>query len=223
MLARWCVDNATGLAKWDPVLPEGCFNRMADNWRPLFAIAERAGGDWPRRAAEAFAKLTGNDDPDAQGFGAMLLADIRYVFMETGVTRIFSTALVAALRGMTDRPWPEAHKGGPITEVWLARRLRSFDIRPETLRIDGDRLKGYTLGAFQDKFERFLAAPGILTRDTVTTLDSIGGNPSFQPVTPPEPVTGEKPHETPANINLSRCHGSKPPVVIENEKDKVYV
>jgi hypothetical protein len=56
-------------------LPPSAFNRIADNWRPLFAVAEVAGGDWPRRAAEAFAKLTAKEDTDAQGIGTMLLTD----------------------------------------------------------------------------------------------------------------------------------------------------
>jgi hypothetical protein len=39
-------------------MPPGAYNRVADNWRPLFAIAHVAGGDWPRRALEAFNHLT---------------------------------------------------------------------------------------------------------------------------------------------------------------------
>jgi hypothetical protein len=76
-LARFVADNAARLEACDPVLPAGAFNRLADNWRPLFAVAEIAGGDWPQRAADAFAKLNGQDDADAQGIGTMLLADIR--------------------------------------------------------------------------------------------------------------------------------------------------
>jgi hypothetical protein len=33
------------------------FNRLADKWRPLFAIAEIAGGGWRERRAEALSKL----------------------------------------------------------------------------------------------------------------------------------------------------------------------
>jgi len=33
------------------------FNRLADKWRPLFAIAEIAGGGWRERCAEALSKL----------------------------------------------------------------------------------------------------------------------------------------------------------------------
>ncbi len=86
-LARWCADNAARLESCDPVLPSGAFNRLADNWRPLFAIAEIAGGDWPQRAAAAFAKLNSQDDADAQGSGVMLLADIRQVFKRKSAWR----------------------------------------------------------------------------------------------------------------------------------------
>ena len=54
-LARFIADNIVALESSDPKLPNGVFNRLADNWRPLFAIAEIAGGDWPERCAAAFA------------------------------------------------------------------------------------------------------------------------------------------------------------------------
>src|SRR5262249_13380565 len=38
-LARWTADNFSRLETADPELPETAFNRLADNWRPLFAIA----------------------------------------------------------------------------------------------------------------------------------------------------------------------------------------
>jgi hypothetical protein len=41
-----------------PSLPSGAFNRLADNWRPLLAVAQVAGGDWPARALDAFAAGT---------------------------------------------------------------------------------------------------------------------------------------------------------------------
>jgi hypothetical protein len=57
-LARWAKDNFAALAACDPPLPPGVFNRLADNWRPLFAIAQVAGGDWPQRAIAAFNHLS---------------------------------------------------------------------------------------------------------------------------------------------------------------------
>src|SRR5262249_24451295 len=45
--ARWCRDYADQIGETDPAMPWGVFNREADNWRPLLAIAAVAGGDWP--------------------------------------------------------------------------------------------------------------------------------------------------------------------------------
>jgi putative DNA primase/helicase len=64
-LARWCADNRGRIQEIDPALPNGVFNRLADNWRPLFAIAEVAGEDWPNRCAEAFVKLSSQNDTDS--------------------------------------------------------------------------------------------------------------------------------------------------------------
>ena len=157
-LARFVADNAARLTACDPVLPSGAFNRLADNWRPLFAIAEIAGGDWPQRAADAFAKLNSQNDTDAQGLGVMLLADIRQAFDENHTEKMFSKRLVETLCAMSDRQWPEAHRGKPITETWLAHRLRSFGISSRTLRIGDSRAKGYELADFTETFERYLSA-----------------------------------------------------------------
>src|SRR5216110_3542449 len=39
-------------------MPPTAHNRVADNWRPLFAIAHTVGGDWPALALEAYQHLT---------------------------------------------------------------------------------------------------------------------------------------------------------------------
>ncbi len=49
--ARWAADNANQIAAADPELPSGLHSRAADNWRPLIAIADAAGGEWPKRVA----------------------------------------------------------------------------------------------------------------------------------------------------------------------------
>ena len=209
-LARFCADNKARLEACEPPLPSGAFNRLADNWRPLFAIAEIAGGDWPQRAAAAFSKLTAKTDADAQGMGAMLLADIQQVFNETSAERTFSKSLVEALCAMTDRPWPEAHKGKPISETWLARRLHTFGVASKTLRIADGRGKGYEATDFADAFERYLPATGESKRDTVTTPENIDDSQFSKRDNEGECHASET-HEAPANIGLSRCHASKPP------------
>ena len=52
--ARWAADNTDTLRAADPDVGE-LFNRVADNWRPLLAIADAAGGEWPSLARQAAA------------------------------------------------------------------------------------------------------------------------------------------------------------------------
>src|SRR5262249_58079582 len=51
--ARWAHDHGEAVAAADPAMPPGIVNREADNWRPLVAIADVAGGKWPQRARKA--------------------------------------------------------------------------------------------------------------------------------------------------------------------------
>lgn len=173
-LARWTANNAARLDTSDPVLPDGAFNRLADNWRPLFAIAEVAGGDWPERARRAFEMLVLKDDADAQGIGTMLLGDIKTVFEQCGTDKIFSKSLVESLIAMSERPWGEIRKGKAITENWLAHRLRSFEVTSKTIRIGPDVAKGYHLTDFDDAFARFLSDTPLSKRYSVTTLENNG-------------------------------------------------
>src|SRR5437667_1257033 len=58
-LARWARDNFNALAACDPPLPPSAFNRLADNWPPLFAVAQIVRRQRPQRAPPPFPKLTG--------------------------------------------------------------------------------------------------------------------------------------------------------------------
>jgi len=154
-LARWTADNAERLEGADPKLPEGVFNRLADNWRPLFTIAEIAGEGWSERATSAFIKLSAKPDLDAEGLGAMLLADIRDIFARTDRDPMPSADLAGALAEMEDRPWPEFSHGKPITKQKLSRMLKKFQIVSATKR-DGDAtFKGYDRSSFDDAFDRY--------------------------------------------------------------------
>jgi Protein of unknown function (DUF3631)/BT4734-like, N-terminal domain len=153
-LARFVADKTTQLEAVDPVLPNGVFNRLADNWRPLFAVAEVVGGNWPQRCADAFTKLSSaTSKAETDGLREMLLADIQGLFK---TDRMFSRELIERLSGMTERPWPEVCRGKPITERWLARNLGVFGIHPKQLRIGEDNGRGYELADLAEAFERYL-------------------------------------------------------------------
>ena len=166
-LARLCTDNRERIQKVDPALPDGVFNRLADNWRPLFGIADVAGEDWPKRCADSFASQSSHYDADTESLRVNLLADMRQIFTSK---RMFSKDVIDALKEMTERPWPEVCRGKPITERWLARSLAAFGIHSKTLRIGEERAKGYELEDFSNVFERYLRSEHQVEfgRDSVT-------------------------------------------------------
>ena len=165
-LARWTTDNRERIASCNPKLPEHLFNRIADNWRPLFAIAEVAGGDWPKRCADALVNLTTGED-ERENLRVMLLADIQQILAgalppppdgekPSPIERIFSRDLVEQLAELKERPWPEICRGKPITAQWLARNLAAFGIHSGNIRIGEEQAKGYERVQFDDVFARYV-------------------------------------------------------------------
>jgi hypothetical protein len=155
--ARWVKDNLLRIANADPKIPEAIYNRQADNWGPLLAIAEVIGGDIPkltRRAALAACGVV--EDPSHQ---EMLLADIREVFKDRD--ELSSADLVADLVAMADRPWPECNHGKALTQNLLARWLKPYGIRSKDVGSKHARVKGYARESFEDVFNRYL--PGLAT------------------------------------------------------------
>jgi putative DNA primase/helicase len=126
-----------------------------DNWTPLAAIAEIAGGEWLSRCADAYQKLTPQDEGEA--VGAMLLEDIQKVFQERGVDRIWCCDLVDALNEMEERPWPEWKHGRPMTTRSLAKQLKAYQIKSEQIKDGFKNRNGFRLDQFTDAFDRYLA------------------------------------------------------------------
>ena len=182
---RWVRDNLEVLRRSDPEVPEGFANRLADNWRPLFAIADLAGGEWPRRAREAATMLSGAQTDES--FGVMLLEDLKSLFTEQKVDRLSSAAIVEALGEMDDRPWPEYSRGKPITKHALAKILTRFRVHPASVRIGSKTLKGYLLQDLEESFLRFSLQPRF---QAVTTEQAApdAGSVRFQSGTEEEPV-----------------------------------
>jgi putative DNA primase/helicase len=178
-LARWAADNHEKIKNADPALPTTAHNRAADNWRPIFAIAEVVGADWPQRAVEAFTLLQNVDDA-AQGLGTRLLGDIRDYFQLTRKQRAFSKDLVNYLVGMEEGPWSEIRKGKPITPTWLAGQLKPFKVFPSNIRIGETQGKGYALEDFADVFERFLPED-LQNRPTVPSPENRGNDSADEP------------------------------------------
>jgi hypothetical protein len=142
----------------NPPLPEQLRNRVADNWRPLIAIADACGPFWAKAAREAAVALSKHQDEDS---AVLLLSDIRDIFDGHPTTdRLTSKLIVDELNDLPDAPWVEWR--GPrddqtprrLSQGQLARILAIFSIRPRTIwpprRGTNDRsAKGY----FRHQFE----------------------------------------------------------------------
>lgn len=155
--ARWVADNSDRLCDANPALPANMFNRTADNWRPLFAIAVAAGGSWPERLGKA-ASVLARDDTDAEGCGVQLLADIKAIFDKREVDKLSSADLCDTLAADATGPWTDCNRGKPIGQAQLARLLKLFEIIPGTVRIGAETPKGYKRAAFADAWSRYLPA-----------------------------------------------------------------
>lgn len=150
--ARWTSDHADELREADPKMP-GLDGRIEDNWRPLIAIADLAGGTWPATARRIAAKGSIRNEETA---AIVLLGDLRAMFADRGVDRLTSKEIVNRLSQMEDREWPEWKQGKPLTQTQLARLLKPFGIGVTTVRGELERGKGYNLSAFQDTFRSYL-------------------------------------------------------------------
>jgi putative DNA primase/helicase len=173
--ARWAKDHRRALGAVEPEAPETLNDRTADNWRPLFAIADLAGDGWFERAREAALALAGADAGDDDAVGVKLLRDVRDLFdqrreaaQQTGVRprnvdRMSSVQLVETLGALAERPWSEFRRGKAITQAQLAKLLKGFGIASKSIRVDvsgGERVvRGYEREQFEEAFTRYLAEP----------------------------------------------------------------
>lgn len=172
-ITRWVADNRAALAAIVPEVPDLGSDRAEDNWEPLLAVADVAGGAWPERARRAAARLSrGLQDDESPR--VLLLADLRKLFEEQHVDRLPSETIVQALGRLEHRPWPEWKNGKPMSTSQLARELKPFGIRPRSIRLpSGVTPKGYSLSDFRDAFLRYL--PQAATAATSPQKKDLGG------------------------------------------------
>jgi putative DNA primase/helicase len=136
MAARWVADHEVSLSAADPEAPGTLHDRAVDNWRPLFAIADLAGGEWPTLARQVAVRLSGGEAEQDASVRVQLLVDVKVIFDADDRDQLPSVFICGQLADMEDRPWPEWRQGKPITARQLARQLEAFSIRPGTIRTE---------------------------------------------------------------------------------------
>jgi putative DNA primase/helicase len=159
-LARWALDWGAEIGRYRPTVPAELNDRAADNWTPLLAIADLAGGDWPTLARQAALELSGPGTEEEQDYKVELLREIERAFEEAGAAtdRLTTAQLVEALVGMEESPWATFNSGKPIDARRLARLLKPFGIHSIDIRVEGAKssLKGYKRESFSDAWSRYI-------------------------------------------------------------------
>jgi hypothetical protein len=155
----WASHNLKRLRDARPTAPSELGHRQREVCRPLLAVVDLVGGDWPDKLRGALvtlfaaqAALPTNDIKEA------LLRDIKEVFGNR--ERITSADLATGLAAVDSSPWAAWGKSGKaITPTAAARLLRDYKIFPRLIRIDEVVVRGYEREWFEPIWERYLRIP----------------------------------------------------------------
>lgn len=179
-LVRYAADNLESLRHARPVLPDEINDRAADNWEILLAIANLAGSNWPDKARKAALKISGEVEP-VQTVGIELLSDIKEIFNERGVDKLFTADLIEALCSDEEKSWATYNRGKPLSPRQLGKRLSEYGIASADIRIGYTNKKGYQASHFADAFARYLQSPHLSATPRQVNDDGgfsvAGGNP----------------------------------------------
>jgi hypothetical protein len=157
-LTRWTADHLAVLRSQVVALPEALNDRQADNWEPLLAIADLAGGDWPARARAAALALSGQgEDQDHEEVAVAALRDVGALLTTAPGQRLASADVIGRLTADPTGRWAEYRAGRPITPRQLARLLERFKVKPRVIRLpNGTTPRGYHLTDLADPLSRYV-------------------------------------------------------------------
>jgi hypothetical protein len=150
--ARWAKDNEAAFASADPEMPYEIYNRVGDNWRPLLAIADLVGGEWPDRLRRIAVNIALLEEGENLSDGEQLLKAIHEVF--ESVEWLTPRALVRELNKL------EYY----ITEKMLADKLARYRIKSKQQRWPDCNMevqRRYLASDFADAFSRYLHVPDV--------------------------------------------------------------
>ena len=157
-LLRWAMDNMAALDNADPKMPEGFFSRLKENYHLLFAIADLAGGDWPKKARAAAIKLS--RERNEPSLGKRLLAILFDLSVKHRTTLFTSKQLEQLVPAESDE-LANYQNGRPINKYQIAALLRPYcNIRPKDIHPRGGKTsdRGYntTWPEFTRAFKHYL-------------------------------------------------------------------
>jgi hypothetical protein len=149
-------------------------DREREVWLPLFKIAYLAGEEWIKKVEVALANYQKEKSEDSPPRERELLGDVWKIFQKADKERIKSSHVVIALTGLEDSEWNSYNYGKPISEKALAKKLRTYGIRPIQMRFeDGQNARGYERSEVAVAVRRYLDPLLPATTATTETLPTL--------------------------------------------------
>jgi hypothetical protein len=152
-LVRFALDSLNTISSVTVRRPSGLNDRAWNNWKPLFAVAEAVGGDWPSRAERAALALSGDvEDIDLHDVGTLAVQHVWQVLEPVG--RLSTADILEHLISKDEGPWAKWWESsvarGELKSpaARLAKILKPFGIKPRQLKIEGEKTRGYDLEDF---------------------------------------------------------------------------
>jgi hypothetical protein len=206
-LFAWSRGCNGSLHETDPEVPP-LDDRAADNWRPLLAIADLAGGEWPERARRAAIRLS-EGRLDTETARILLLEDLREIFETCGKEAIETADILQALISLDERPWSTWSNGKPLTTHALARLLAPFGAKPHK----SHESRVYRVLDLADAWARYLPpSPRIWTvslRAALYVLSATNTLGSANPSPPSPPIPPRKSVQAPQSLSGGKGCGTE--------------
>jgi hypothetical protein len=197
---RWANDNGSALEAVPPAIDDRLNDRALDFWEPLYAIADVAGGEWPRRAREAAHALSGGEDKES-ALSIALLKDIKAHFDASTLDYVWTKELLKDLVADPEKPWAEYSHGRPVNDKNIAQFLRDFGVFSRNVGTRDRQAKGYRKSDFEDTWNRYLPSEEVCTPPP--------GGPDLPSTRPPPCEDYEKGQNLPSTAPV---HGDYGPV-----------
>src|SRR5262249_27625188 len=130
-LALWADAALDSVINKFPDMPAGVTDRDADVWESLLAVADVAGGTWPKRARVAAVALVTQSKESSLSVGVRLLSDLRNAFGATD--NLTTDTILGKLHAIDEAPWGDM-RGKPLNDLGLSRLLKNYEIKPKSVR-----------------------------------------------------------------------------------------
>jgi hypothetical protein len=158
---RWRNDHIDQLSL-DPTMPASIKTRNADNWKPLFAMADLdTRGDFANTLRALAVAETQRLQASKRSESTLMLGDFRStIFSNVEGPAAFSCTVEEKLNLMEDRPWGGMSRREPpfvgISQRKIADLLEPYGIKPKRVEINGRRGRGYERKDFEQAWALYL-------------------------------------------------------------------